>query len=70
MSEMMRNDAMNNEKEKGDSKKPPKYILHEGHLYMRVPNKQIKESLAKWKDLCELTRVISSEPIAMQMKGE
>lgn len=62
MSEMMRNDAMNNERENEDSKKPPKYILHEGYLYKRVPNKEIKESLVKWKDLCEMTHVISGIP--------
>lgn len=59
MSEMMRNDAINDEREKGGSKKPQKYILHEGYLYKRVPNKEIKESLAKWKDLSEMAHVIS-----------
>lgn len=47
-------------KKKGDSSKPPKYVMYNGYLYKRVPNKEIKESLDKYKDLSEMVNTMSN----------
>lgn len=38
--------------------KPSKYIMYEGHLYKRVPNKDVKEAIAKYNDLSDMVDVL------------
>lgn len=40
--------------------KPPKYIMHDGYLYKRVPTKEIKEAVAKYNELSSMVQVISA----------
>ena len=39
--------------------KPPKYIMHDGYLYERVPKKKIKEGIIEYNDLQQMLFVAS-----------
>lgn len=44
--------------------KPPKYILHEGYVYERIPKKKLKEAVTAYVDLQELIITASNGKIA------